>query len=513
MTLKLNIPLPSKGLMVDRPGEYTDSRSMTNGRNMEVNRSIIRKRCGSSAVGSSLGERIMRYFELQVGSATRLFRVGISKVQVLNKATGVWSNVHNTLLTGGSGDCISYAFPLLSGEKIVVFTNGIDAIRKCSITGSDANLGGTPPKAKFVINLGSYLLLANITDDGAGNEYSARVQWCDTGDPENWTTGNAGSIDLVEDAGDITGTGNVKGFGTIHKPDAIYLAQIVTTSDVIRFDRVSTGLGTIAGATIWNIPSGEEVFLASDGIRIFNGAESRLVPSPVQDELRESINPGEAYKSQAVIVKELNEYWVCVPTGSSTEPDTIYKYNYVTQEVYKDEHEDMSAIGIYQNISALTWADMTVPWSSITTRWNSVTLGSLNPVVIYGDSSGVSTKRVTTVYNDNGTAIEGSFETKDFTAKDFGIDAIDSIMRWTGMELWAIGDSVKVYYSTDSGGTWTLADTLELSAEYPDDDAPLNVWFDVVKSKIRFKFYNAVAGETFTLKKYLIEAAQREARQ
>ena len=31
------------------------------------------------------------------------------------------------------------------------------------------------------------------------------MQWCDTAKPEEWTTGNAGAVDLEEDGGDITG--------------------------------------------------------------------------------------------------------------------------------------------------------------------------------------------------------------------------------------------------------------------------------------------------------------------
>lgn len=510
---KLNIPLPSKGLVVDRPAEYVDSRSVVNIKNMEFNRSIIRKRCGTSALGSSLGERVMRYFELQVGSSTRLFRVGPTKVQVLNKATSVWSSVASSALTGGEADIVDYAFPLLSGVKIAVFTNGVDAIRKCSLTGNDASLGGTPPKAKYMVSFGPYLVLGFITNDGSGNEYGSRVQWCDTGDPEDWSGGNANSQDLVEDPGDITGMGMVTGgFITVHKANSIYTGQLVTTSDVISFDLRAGVVGTVAGATIANLPTGEQIYLGSDGIRLFDGATGVLVDSPVQDELRETMNPAVAYKSQGLFVPELDEYWVCVATGSDTEPRTIYKYNYRTRQVYKDDREDLTALGLYQNVSSLTWANMTSAWSSVTTRWNSVSLGSLNPVVIFGDADGLSTKRSTAVYSDNSTAIEANFDTKDFTAEDFGIPEIDALMRWKGLEIWAKGDSMKVYYSVDSGTTWTLAATEDLPASYPDDDTPINIWFDVVKSKIRFRFLNNTAGEAFTIKKYQIEASLREAR-
>lgn len=510
MPLKLNIPLPSKGVVVDRPAEYVDSRSTSNTRNMEFNRNVISKKIGSTALGSSMGERIMRYFELQVGPFTRLFRVGLTEVEVLNKSTGVWSSATSTPLTGSIEDPISYAFPLLAGEKIVVYTNGIDPIRKCLSVGNDANLGGSPPIARYVQSFGAYLVLGYITD--SGDTFYSRVQWCDTGLPETWTGGNANSVDLLEDPEDITGFGVFGNFLTVHKPNSIYLGQLVTTADVFRFDRKATGVGTVAEATIQNIPTGEQIFLASDGIHIFNGITAPLIDSPIQDELREEMNPEHIHKSQSVFVEELDEYWLAVPIGSETVPSTVYKYNWRTKQIYKDFRSNLTALGIFLNTGDLTWNDMTFSWNSATRRWNSVSNLSLNPVVIFGDSSGNSLQRDSTVVDDNLVAVDSIWDTKDFTAEDFGITDIDRIMRWTGLEVWAKGDGVSVYYSTDSGSNWTLAATLTLSSDYPDDDAPLNVYFDVVKSKIRFRFRNNTSEESFTLKKYQIYAKQREAR-
>jgi len=510
MATKLNIPLPSKGLTVDRPAEYVDSRSTVNTKNMEVNRSVVQKRPGTIAVGSSLGERVQRYFELQVGDSTRLFRVGLTKVEVLNKGTGVWSSVATSPLSGAVTDQVSFAFPLLSGEKIAVYTNGKNNIRKCEITGNDGDLGGSPPLARFVQSFGPYLVLGYITD--SGDIFYSRVQWSDTGDPETWTGGNAGSEDLLDDPEDMTGLGLVSGFLTVHKTNSIYLGQLVTTSDVFRFERKATGVGTIANNTIANIPSGEQIFLASDGIHLFNGVTAPLIDSPIQDEIREEMNPTYAYKSQGVFVKELDEYWCCIPIGSDTEPATIYKYNWRTRQIYKDYRTNLSAIGAFINSNDLSWNDMTFSWDSATIIWNSNVNQSLNPVIIFGDSSGNSTSRTPTSRDDDGDAVESVWDTKDFGGEDFGVADIDAIMRWKGLEIWAKGNTMQVYYSTDGGSAWTLAATLDLASDYPTDDAPLNVYFDVKSSRIRFRFFNDESEESFTLKKYQIEAGQSGAR-
>jgi hypothetical protein len=508
--LKLNVPLPSLGLVADRPGEFVDQRAAAAMRNMEYNRAVLRSRLGTLAVGASLGERIQRYFELQVGNETRLFRVGQTKVEVLNKATGVWSSVASAALTGGVDNQISYASPLLGGEKTAVFTNGVDPIRKCGISGNDAALAGAPPLARYVQAFGGYLVLGYVTEGGTPR-YS-RVQWCDTGDPETWAGGNAGSEDLLEDPDDITGLGVYSNFLTIHKAGAIYLGQLVTTSDVFRFDRRATGVGACAGATIQNIPSGEQIFLAADGIHLFNGLTAPLIESPIQDELREGMNPLYLYKAQSIFVRELDEYWVCVPMGSDTEPTTVYKYNWRTRQMYKDTRANLTALGVYVNTQEDTWADRQQTWDDDPSRWDSIVNLSLAPIVILGDSAGKSTKRSGNTNDDDGTAVERLTETKDFTALDAGLPDADRLMRWKGLQVWAKGTSVKLYYSTDGGTTWQIAAALTLASDYPTDAAPLNVYFDKVSSRIRFRFLNSEAEGSYTLEKYIVIADPREAR-
>lgn len=508
--IKLNVPLPSLGLVADRPGEFVDARAVAAIKNMEFSRSIIRKRIGTSALGSSLGERVQRLFELQVGSSTRLFRIGLTKVEVYNKNTGVWASVTSTPLTGSEADMVSYAFPVLSGQKIATYTNGIDAIRKCGVAGSDSALGGSPPKARFMRAYGPYLVLGSIID--GGDDFRSRIQWPETDNPEDWSSGNAGSTNLLEDPEDMTGMGVFGGFLTVHKSRSIYLGQLVSTSEVFRFERRATGIGTVAEATIQNIPSGEQIFLASDGIHLFNGITAPLIDSPIQDEIREEMNPAYAYKAQSVFVAELDEYWVCLAKGSDTEPQTVYKYNWRTKQLYKDERANLCSLGIFLNTQEDVWDDDGETWDSDTTRWDSVTNLSLNPVVIFGDSSGNTAKRTSNSNDDAGTAVEGVWETKDFTSIDAGLPDMDRLMRWKGAEFWAKGNSVKVYYSTDEGTTWRLAKTLSLSSAYPSDGSPLNVFFDVVSSRLRLRLVNNTSGESFTVKKYQLEATPREAR-
>lgn len=510
MKLKKGVPLPVAGLDTSKPGEYLDARSSPDCLNMELYRTTIRKRYGTVALGSSLAERVMAFSQLQISSTIYVLRVGLTKVELLDQTTNTWSSIAHSALTGTFADRFDFAFPILSGVKIMVFTNGVDAIRKYTGTGNDANLGGSPPVAQFCLAYHGYLILAYITS--LGTTYTARVQWSDTGLPETWSSGNAGSVDLIEDEQDITGMSTFGDFVTIHKDNSIYVGYLVTTSDIFRFDRKATGVGAVAHETIKNIPTGEQIFLARDGIHLFNGITAPLIASPIMDEMREQMNPQYIQKSVAVIVRELDEYWVAVPIGSDTEPQTIYKYNYRTGQVYKDSRANLCALFAYTNVNQLTWDQKTNSWDSDTTRWNDVIYLALNPTVIIGDTSGVTTYR-SPVYNDNAVAISSYWVSKDFSIADISQDDMGRFVRWTSIQVWAKGSSVKIEYSTDGGLTWATITTLTLASTLPADSAPLYGYFDAISTQIRFKFSNVTAAESFLLEKFIIEATPREVRQ
>lgn len=507
--LKTQVVAPILGLDVSRPGEFIDARSTSNCQNVEIKRGVIQQRQGGIALGSSMTERIMAMAELESGINTYLFRVGPTKVEVYNKSTGVWSSVANTALTATEEDQVNFAFPLISAVRYAVFTNGSNNIRKVN-SGVDADLGGSPPKAKFVLDFGGYLLLGNVTD--SGTNYFLRVQWSDTGNAEAWTGGNSGSQDLLEDNLAITGMHVFGNYVAVHKESAIWLGQLVTSADTFIFSRKETGSGTIAHKSIQNLPSGEQIFLSRDGIRIFNGVTSSLIDSPIIDELRDSMSPQYAYLAESVLVKDLDEYWVAVPIGNDTYLETIYKYNYRTGQVYRDDRANLTALGLSRRTDQASWDSDSETWDSDTTRWDSVTDLALHRQVVFGDVDGNASMRTSSA-NDVSTAIDSFWDSKDFTILDVDPSKpIGTLIRWDKIEMWAKGDSLTAYYSTDSGMTWNLISSLTLSSDYPSDDDPDFLYFDKLSSKMRFRFRNSTASQSWTMKQFWISVKPREVR-
>ena len=494
-----------EGLDTSSPADYISEQSSPNNENFTLKSGLLAKRDGTTALGTTQSEEILGGTEFVRAGTTYNVRIGLD--EIWHYTSGAWADVTGTDLTGTTDDLIDIAIPLLSGVRILCITNGIDAIRKWTGSGDTAVLGGTPPKAKFIQEYKTYLVCANIT---GGTDVTQRVQWSDTADPETWDSGNAGTMDLIEDAEDITGLSLFGNYLAVHKKSSINLGYLVQTSDIFRFDRKNTGAGTIANATIVNIPTGLQVFLAIDGIRAFNGINSQLIDAKVNDEIRGGLNAEYAFKSWAVLVNELDEVWLGVPIGSQTTPDTIYKYNYKTGVMYKDSRSKITAAWRSASSSiSKTWAATSGTWDSSTERWNQSSIAASFSKIHLADNTGLVTQVDSNVNDDNSVAIDAFWESKDFESEEKG-----RLARWQRLEFWAKGNTVKVWYSTDSGDTWTeMSDSaFSLDSSFPPDSAPLVAYFDVVSSKLRIKFSNSVSGETVSLKQFILGYVDRELR-
>lgn len=495
--------IPVQGLDSSQPGEFINERNSPNLQNIRVDRSVIRKREGTTVKGTTMSEYIMRGIQFTRQGVNYNVRIGPSKIQYYT--AGAWSNIAGSALTATTSDPVDLATPLLSGQKILTITNYIDNIRKWTGSGNTADLGGTPPKCKYMTQYKDYLVLGYIND---GNVRASRIQWCDTASPEVWSgVNNSGAKDLNDDDEEITAVSLYGEYVAVHKKNSIYLGYLVDTSSIFKFDRKATGAGAISHTSIQTLPTGQQIFLATDGIRLFNGTSSILISSPVTDELRQSINYAYTELAWSLLVEEFNEVWIGVAVGSQTTPDTIYKYNYITGTCHKDYRPNTISAWLFDNVASLTWDEIATSWDSSGLRWDDNSLGTDVPVTMFGGTDGNTTYKDVTVNNDNTVAINASWESKDFES-----DTKGQICRWQLMEMWAKGNTLDVDYSTDGGQNWTNIITQTLDSDYPSDDTPDILYFDVWSSKIRFRFRNTEAGQTFYLKQFVISYKPREMR-
>jgi hypothetical protein len=500
--------LLNKGINVEIPAEYLDDNSLRNSINFEINRNLVRKRGGETALGSaSTGSetQIMVGREFTREDVKYNVRVGLDKIDRYNTATSAWNTISTTDLTGATTDIHTTAIPVLSGKRILCITNNKDAIQKWTASGDVTVLAGSPPVCKFIQEYKTYLVCANI---GGGTDVAQRVQWSDTGDPETWSSGNAGSVDLVEDGGDITGLNIFGNYLAVHKRSSIYLGYLVSGTAIFQFVRKATGRGTVANNSIVNLPTGEQIFLASDGIALFNGVSCSLIESPVNEEIRDELDDVYAYSSWGVLVKDKDEVWIGVPLSGQTSGETVYKFNYKTRVLYKDVRDNATVAWIGSASSGQSWNETVGTWNNQTVRWNERGLNEDSEQINIGHVDGTVTYSNLSATSDNTVSINAYLVTKDFQ------DSQQVISRWKTMELWAKGNSVTIEYSIDGGDTWTAASNspITLSSEFPSFDSPIMVYFDVVASKIRFRFSNDSTTESLTIKQFIVDYSPREYR-
>jgi hypothetical protein len=497
-----------KGVDISNPAEYIDDSSSRNSENFELSRGVLNKRVGSVKLGGVIGgtdTEIMGGTEFNREDVNYNVRVGLKKIERYNTTTSAWVDITDDDLTGTTTDLVSTATPLLSGKPILCITNGVDPIQKWTGSGAVSALGGTPPVAKFIQEYKTYLVCANIA---GGTDVGQRVQWSDTSAPETWDSGNAGAVDLVEDGESITGLSLFGNYLCVHKERSIYLGYLVSGEEVFQFDRKSTGVGTIADGSIQNLPSGEQIFLAKDGLYLFNGVTCKTLSPAINEEIRDSINAEYASKAWSVLVRSKKEVWIGIPLGGDSYGETVYKYNYETGIVMKDIRSKTNTSWIGQSTAGLSWDDMVGAWDEQSSRWDGSGLSKGSDVVNFSTVDGYTYAISETVRNDDETAVYAKWDTKDYQ------DSQQRISRFNSMELWAKGSSVTIEYSVDQGETWIeiTGSPHTLTDIYPSLESPDIFYFDVVSSTIRFRFSNNNLNEALSIKQFIINYIPREMR-
>jgi len=253
-----------------------------------------------------------------------------------------------------------------------------------------------------------------------------------------------------------------------HEHEIMRMAYVGGTS-IFRFDGMDSFNGLAAQNAIANLGD-RHLFLAdSFVVKEYSGGQfCRPIGDPVNTSIQTAINKTYYANSFFVLAKGLNEAWLFIPTSGAT-PDTVYviKYGGCVEEYtwYKYSLSAFSAM-VYDNWYVLAGYDDAI--------------NNFN----YSATS------------DGATPIDGWIETVDFT----NVENPSEQIRHEGMRLEAKGTAdavLTVKYSTDEGTTWTAASTATLTAAWAFHE----LFFDTgYQRKVRYRFRNATAAQTFELK-------------
>ncbi len=505
------IPIPIKGLDTSGPSTLIDDRSTPNCQDVRVNYMHIKKLEGDTQIGSALSGIPQAIAEFTREQSKYVMCITTTKCYIWTDGSQSWTDKTGAVaLAGTYRTPVSVCSISIAGKGIFVFTNWLDVIKKYDTTGNIASLGGSPPNCKFMFPYRGYLALAYIKSGGI--YYPFRVQWPDTDDPETWAESdivNAGSDDLDDTSDELTG---INGLGNLlipFKSSGIYNGYLTDNDSVFSFEYVERKLGWLANNSVKSIPGGKLLGLGKAGLVEYNGISGNIVATGIMDDIRWNINSQYVQCAFAEVIEELNEYWLWVPTGNNVYPNLVYRYNYLTGQIYKGVSQSLTCAGLKTQLEPITWNLKTGKWNAQTGKWNDVINNSLFPILVNGDSDGKIYKLDYSKKNRHDTAIDGWWDSKDYDSVFFfGSDYPGHYFHLSEFFIeGAEGDSVNVYYSTDEGITYTLLDTITLTS------APVTypVKCDIFAEKIRIRLRNNTLNQNFEFRNIsFIQPALRE---
>lgn len=207
----------------------------------------------SACVGAAYVRTSSGGFTLIAGTQTGLYSYDTS--------TGGWTDI--------SGASAPYAVPTGDkwsfsryGNKLVAH-NLVDPAQVYDIDGGGvfADLAGSPPRARYSMVCGEFLVLMHL--DGE----SDTLHWSGIGDIEHWVLGEKGCDKQQLPSGEeiMGGIGDERGGLVIQRSAMRYMQFAPESGYTFTFASANEKRGTIAPLSIVQIGSGDFVYLSEDG--------------------------------------------------------------------------------------------------------------------------------------------------------------------------------------------------------------------------------------------------------
>lgn len=366
----------------------------------------ISVRNGRTTHGSSGGAitRLLTNF-----GNTHLVRAVGTALQYNSSGT-TWTSISGTF-SNTDWDAANFD---ISGPALIM-TNGTDTPRYWN--GSSLNSISGMPKGKYVAadNLRVYTAGVSGSEDV--------ISYCAFQDALDWSTAeNSGQVEFwTANGGAITALHAFAGQVWVFKKDAFGLIFHTGDANVThRLVQGSNDIGCVSYKTVVDV--GEYLFwLGETNVYIGAGGTAGLVGRPIKRYL-DSIN--QSAVSNAFAFTDNLRYYLCIPTGSNTQPDTCLVYD----------------------IRFKQWLPYSINLGGL--RFGA----SLNNTAYAGDSSG-QTFKMNEGTTDNGTAIPWRVVSRPF---DDGVKEAEKELHEMHMQgYFPAGTTLTVEVAPDDiGSTW-----------------------------------------------------------
>ena len=251
-----------------------------------------------------------------VTAGTQVYKYNTSTLELDSIATG---------LTNG----LLWGFETFT--DLLILTNGTDNVKKYDGT-TFADLGGSPPKGKFLKLFNNYLFLAGNSTD------PSRLYYSNKNNPEVWTSGD--HIDINPDDGDqISGLAALFDQLVIFKRNSIYTLSGDSPS-IFKVSQITSDVGCLAQNSIQNITddsSGPDslYFYGERGVYAFRGTGVDYISEKIEDLISSGpdsptpLNLTRLSKAASCHNRKRNQHWIALTPSGGSNNTIIFVYDYL----------------------------------------------------------------------------------------------------------------------------------------------------------------------------------------
>jgi len=468
---------PTLGIIGHIPSTLLNPRACVNCNNVRFRDGVVSKRTGyvTYGTGTITGVPLM-LFRYQMWDLTE-YEILVTTTNVYYNSAGTW-----TSLVGSLNGTVDIRASLAYIENYLVFTNGVDAPSKCLATTWSALSDGK------TINWATYRpkifvpykdRLIGFNDNKSGAQTAIRQIYSVLGDFDNVNDTGSGYNDFVQGMGaQIMGAAPLKDYIAVYKDYSCCLLDYIGGSSLYGFYPHIQGIGLAAQDAIANLGT-SHIFLGTDlNIHEWNGGwELNHIGDPIKKLLQAEVNVSKIKRSFAVVNLKEKEAIFFLPIGSNDYPTRMWIYNF----------EDRS------------WAKGTIASVS---GGGGVSKASVERALVALSASGAGCVKHYdySALDDGDSAISAFYESGDFVLSKEEYMTLQR--RFYGVSLDLKGHStsskLSLQHSSDEGATYSDAVEKTLKASYD-----WYIWnFLKTSRKLRFKFSDATAGQSFSMRFY-----------
>jgi hypothetical protein len=389
----------------------------------------------------------------------------------------------------------------------IIMTNGIDPPIYWDGSGNAATLSGSPPLGKYVTSFAGHCFLSNVTSGGV--DYTQRDYRSDIDEADDWAAGFAGSNDLRQSDGAITGSLTFGDLRFVFKEYSTTICRATGYDPPLVYEQDELPVGCIAPKTLIKTWRRDYAFFMGNDLNLYLVAkDGSFVPigDNITHRIREWSNDAQLKYSFAVYFPEIDHIVLGVPSTSSATDycDKLFAFD----------------LGYYLETGNTVWStpiDLGVALAagSVLKFRRSYTIGDLG--VLSSDTfiSGLSGYQIKDLFSDasfsqlvmadnngyvyrfdsaigdyDGTTVTWEAEMKDlrlFGGKNYRSRLLEYELDYEDPPN--ANATATAYVSTDGGGTYPTSDALALQGTSAAEDEELSdaAYFDVNAVKHRMK--------------------------